>query len=86
MLLCSAFSPSPSVPKTLREAPAVASPIREPRNASVANTTNCDLTRTKALDNLLHYPLFSDTGDEHRLGYDTDLGFEQASGYRRLLP
>jgi hypothetical protein len=42
-------------PKAFREAPAVASLIREPRNASAANTANCDLTRIKALDNLLHY-------------------------------
>src|SRR5271156_4157210 len=47
-------------PKAFREAPAVASPIHEPRNASVTNTANCDLTHTKALDDLLHNPLFSD--------------------------
>jgi len=73
-------------PKAFREAPAVASSIHEPRNASAANTANCDLTRTKAPDDLLHYPLFSDAGDERRLAYDTDLGFEQSSTWLPSTP
>jgi len=65
--------------KAFRKAPAVASLIRELRNVSVANTAGCDLARTKALNDLLHCPLFSDAGDKHRLDYDTDIGFGQPS-------
>jgi hypothetical protein len=73
-------------PKAFREAPAVASSILEPRNASVANTANCDLICTKALDDLLYYSSFSDAGDEYRLDYDMDLGFEQSSTWLPSTP
>jgi hypothetical protein len=73
-------------PKAFREAPAVASSICESRNASVTNTGDCDFTHTKALDDLLHSPLFSDAGNEHRLDYDMGLGFEQSSTWLLSTP
>jgi hypothetical protein len=75
--------------KAFSEAPTAAtaaSSIHESGNASVTNTANYDLAHPKALDDLLCHPLFSDTGDEHRLDYDTDLGFEQSSTWLPSTP
>ena len=73
-------------PKAFREAPTVALSICDSRNVSVTNTANCGFIHTKALDDLLHSPLVSDAGNEHKLDYDMDFGFEQSSAWLLSTP